>query len=672
LFLAATLLVPGAWATAAPRVLDGSSHHLGTPGKPEWDDFAETPAEGRTLEVRFTAEAPSGEAALLIRQRGVKLAWRVRLNGREIGALAAMEEPLVQTLAVPPGALRAGENILAIASASGNDDIIIDEVALDTRPLAAVLAEARLYVRVGDADSGRPLPCRITVVDERGALAALTAPADQRLAVRPGVAYTADGSVRLGVRPGRYTISATRGFEYGLAQWEVDVQPGQTADIPLLIRREVATPGLVACDTHVHTLTHSGHGDAALEERVLTLAGEGIELPIATDHNHLTDLGPAAERARVAAAFTPVIGDEVTTQRGHFNAFAFAASDAVPGFQTAEWPALIRGIRAGSSDRVVILNHPRDLHGKFRPFGAENFNAVTGVSRSGEPFTFDALEVINSGAMQSDPMRVFHDWFALWNHGTLVTAVGSSDSHDVSRFIVGQGRTYVACADADPGQIDIVAACRSLRAGRALVSFGLLADLVVDERFHVGDLATGLGATLNVTVRVLGPSWTRADHVALYANGVLVRESAVEPSTSAGEKARITWQLDRPAQDLTLVAVASGPGVSGLYWPTPRPYQPTSPVWRPRVLAATNPVRIDGDGDGAFTSPRARAEAIAARHGTDPEALIRALAGCDEATATQAADICQAAGRDIRDARFVRHLNEAPDPIQRGFAALAK
>jgi hypothetical protein len=667
--LAAILFAPGS-SPAAPRVLDGSSHHLGTPGKPEWEEFAASPAEGRTLKVRFTAEPPRGEATLTIRQRGVKLAWRVRLNDRDLGALTVMEEPLVLTLAVPPGALREGVNALTIACGAGNDDIMVDELALDPRPLAEVLAEASLDVRVRDADSGLPLPCRITVVDERGALAALSAPADLRRAIRPGVAYTADGLARLGVRAGRYTVHATRGFEYGLAEDEVSVEPGQAANISLAIRREVATPGLIACDTHVHTLTHSGHGDATIEERVVTLAGEGIELPIATDHNHLTDLGPTAARAGVAAAFTPVIGDEVTTQRGHFNAFAFAAGGAAPGFQTADWPELIRGIRAGSSDRVVILNHPRDLHGKFRPFDPENFNAVSGAPKSAGEFTFDALEVINSGAMQSDPLRLFDDWFALWNHGIQVTAVGSSDSHDVSRSIIGQGRTYVACPDADPGRIDISAACRSFRAGRVLVSFGLLADLVVDERFHVGDLATRRDGTLRVTVNVLGPSWTRADHVGLYANGILVRESAIVPSAAAGEKARITWQLDRPPHDLTLVAFASGPGIASLYWPTPRPYQPASPVWRPRVLAATNPVRIDGDGDGLYTSPRAQAEAIVSRHGTDPESLVPALAACDEATATQAADLCQAAGRDIRDARFVRCLKEASESVRRGFAAL--
>ena len=333
--------------------------------------------------MRFTAEANHGEATLSIRQRGVKLAWRVRLNGKELGGLAMMEEPLVLTLPVPPNALRDGENVVAVVSPSGDDDIVVDELTLDPRPLAEALSEASVVVEVRDTDSGARLPCRITVVDDRGALAPLYAPPDLHLALRPGVAYTTLGQARLGLRPGRYTIYATRGFEYGLGQREVNLVAGGAESVALAIGREVATPGWVACDTHVHTFTHSGHDDASIEERVVTLAGEGIELPIATDHNHLTDLRPAADRAGLTGLFTPVIGDEVTTRRGHFNAFAFAAADRVPGFQTDDWADLIEGIRAGSSQRVVILNHPRDLHGKFRPFDAANFNDVTGFARRG-------------------------------------------------------------------------------------------------------------------------------------------------------------------------------------------------------------------------------------------------------------------------------------------------
>jgi hypothetical protein len=88
-------------------------------------------------------------------------------------------------------------------------------------------------------------------------------------------------------------------------------------------------------------------------------------------------------------------------------------------------------------------------------------------------------------------------------------------------------------------------------------------------------------------------------------------------------------------------------------------------------MGATNPIRIDGDGDGAYTSPHEQAAAIITRAGTNPETLIPALAGGDEALAAQAAELCQASGRDVRDDGFVQRLAQAPEPVRRGFAAFA-
>jgi len=172
---------------------------------------------------------------------------------------------------------------------------------------------SRLEVRVSDADPGRTLPCRLTIVDSRGELAPLVVDPVMRLAVRPGVVYTPNGAADIGLSSGDYTVYATRGFEYGMDRREVTLGAGQVSRIDLSIRREVRTLGLVAADTHVHTLTFSGHGDATIDERAVTLAGEGIELPVITDHDHFTDLAPAAERMGVRSEFTPVVGDEVTT-----------------------------------------------------------------------------------------------------------------------------------------------------------------------------------------------------------------------------------------------------------------------------------------------------------------------------------------------------------------------
>ena len=99
-----------------------------------------------------------------------------------------------------------------------------------------------------------------------------------------------------------------------------------------------------------------------------------------------------------------------------------------------------------------------------------------------------------------------------------------------------------------------------------------------------------------------GPGWTRAEHVALYVNGAPVREEAIPDGTNAGLKWEATWRLAAPAHDVHLVAVATGPGVTAPYWPTAKPYQPTSTTFTPYVLGMSGAVFVDADGSGTFES----------------------------------------------------------------------
>src|SRR5207253_629754 len=99
-----------------------------------------------------------------------------------------------------------------------------------------------------------------------------------------------------------------------------------------------------------------------IAERMITLAGEGIELPIATDHNMHIDYEPHARRLGVREFFTPVIGNEVTTSVGHFNVFPVAAEARIPDFKQKEWSAIFDEIFSTPQARIAILNHARDLH----------------------------------------------------------------------------------------------------------------------------------------------------------------------------------------------------------------------------------------------------------------------------------------------------------------------
>ena len=647
-------------------------YHLGTEGFPEWQEFAGKKPHGRSLLIQFPAQRNSTEQTLLLRQRDVKQGWQVQLNGRRLGSLVAQETALIHALAVPAGGLQDGTNSLAIVPPTAVDDILVGDFRLFSTGRSETLAQATLELRATTTDAPGTLPCRFTIVDATGALAALQPGTTNQteFTVRPGVIYTRDGTARVGLLPGQYTVFASRGFEYSVATQTVTVASAETKTVALSIRRTVPTHGWVAADTHIHTLTRSKHGDATEEERMLTIAGEGIELAVATDHNHHADYTEAAQRTRTSDHFTAVIGNEVTTKAGHFNAFPILASSPVADFSITNWSDLLKGIRATPGVQVVTLNHPRDLHSGFIPLGPTNFNPVSGAALRGQDFSFDGLEVITSGAMQSDIMLLFQDWFALLNHGHRPTALGSSDTHDVSRFILGQGRTYVKCPDTNVAALNVAEACRSLREGRALVSFGLLTDLLVNERFGAGDLAVRGRRGITAVVTVLGPAWVQADRVELFANGRKVAEQRIAP-THKTIKARVTFRLPPQPHDVHLVAIASGPGVTAPFWETPRPYQPSSKTFTPRVLGATNPVWVDVDGDGTFTPARRYADRLVKKHGMTAAKLFPALAGFDQAVAAQAASLCHAAGKDLRALEYAHALRLAAPAVQRGWMSYA-
>jgi hypothetical protein len=669
-FLSAAWLIPS--SLAGEQALTSKLHHLRSGAAREWADFPEQ-AEAASLVLTFQARVNATEQTLRLRHRDVKQTWIVRLNDREIGRLPLDENDMVTFWTLPAGAMRNGENVLLIASdGKTSDDVLIGDVRIDDRPRDEVLNEGRVLVSVEEADAG-PIPCRLTVVDAQGSLMTVGADSRRGLAVRPGVIYTADGRASFGLPAGKYTLYAGRGFEYGVASARVDVQPGESTVRQMTLRREVPTPGYVACDTHCHTLTFSGHGDATLAERMVTLAGEGIELPIATDHNRHVDYESAARHAGVRQYFTPVIGNECTTPRmGHFNIFPVAADSRVVDHEARDWTELFAAFRKCRDVQVVILNHPRDVHGGFRPFSPEHQLGAVGENLDGWKLEANALELINSGAMQSDLMQVYRDWFGLLNHGQSLTPIGSSDSHDVSRYIVGQGRTYVRC-DGAASLLPIDEACRNIVAGRVLVSLGLMCEITVAGRHGPGDVVPA-SDDLDVAIRVLGPSWTRAAHVALYANGIKIREAEIDesqnPKQETGVKWQETWRIPKLKHDVHLVAVATGPGVKDLFWPIGRPYQPATPVWHSYVAGSTGAVWIDADGSGGFNPAVDYAARLVRNQDGDFARLAERLADYDAAVAAQVAHLLHVQKvRTPAELQQAATAAQADSPLRDGFQA---
>jgi predicted metal-dependent phosphoesterase TrpH len=641
--------------------------HLGDTKHPEWKDLTtEEPVHRMRLEIEFEAKENQKNLVLEVQAGGVAMDWKVKLNEKDLGNLKKTDPLTAQYFQVEPFTLITGKNKLFVTTERPGDDIYVGKAALHDRPLREIMGLSRVKVEVRDKDTGQSLPSRLTIVrpeekKEKEAtkvieeLVDVFLKSDSDVAVRKGIIYTKNGSAAFELAPGRYTIYATRGFEYGLAAARIELGRLEDRRIELELRREVDTTGYLAADSHIHTRTYSGHGDINLEERVIAIAGEGIEVAIATDHNHNTSYAPAMEKVAVEDRFQSVVGNEVTTPLGHFNAFPFDKEAKPPEHEYSDWVKLIQAMRASSGVRVIILNHPRRPNTKKSPFEELRYNPLSGEAHDGpQSLGIDAVEVLNAKTLADDRLLTFKDWFGLLNRGHRVAAVAASDSHAVDE-IVGQARTYVVSSTDDPRKVNIPEICDNYLAGRLLTSLGLLTEAEIDGKYRVGDLATGLKETLTVAIKVQGPSWTRADQVALYLNGIEVKKEKLEPS---GEtvKYRATWQIPTPPHDAHLVVIASGPPITAPYWPL-------TGGDKKYVTGATNPIWIDGDGDGKFSSAFEYASRIVARHGF--EASDAELSKYDAAVAAQFASLARARVETEAQEAYDRILAEADQKLAR-------
>lgn len=619
--LACAVLAPG-----EVRVLEARKLHLGNDVSDRFADVSKEP-QGERLEIEFDATRNSDEHVLLIHQRDVSDEWFVELNGKTIGRLAREAKAHELRIPIPRDTLTNGKNRLVIRPKKVSDDILVGDVRLDPRPLRDVLRLEVITVRVRERD-GSSLPCRVDLVRKDGVRPQLfDVPND--LAVRAGVAYTARGEVRVAIEPGEYEVYATRGMEWGMAKGSLSTDGVGESDLTLELAREIDTAGFVAADTHIHTLTYSGHGDSSVEERMVTLAAQGVELAIATDHNHHTDYRPVQREMHLESHFTPVTGNEVTTDAGHFTAFPFDPRTKPPDHKVTDFVKLVADIR-GKGAKVVFLNHPRWPKIETGVFANVALDRLSGEMNGKQTFTFDGIEIVNTNTPLDDSRYVLVDWFALLNAGHRLWGVASSDTHTVGEP-VGMGRTYVPSATDDPARIDVDACCRAYREGRFSIAFGIFARATVN--------GTGSGATVTVGARgwklaanVRHPSWVTVKTVTVFVNGVPVESRGVDGYVGPlGHD--VEFDLPALRHDGHVVVVAEGDDVDGAWWPSGEKY----------TLGITNPIFLDVDGDGRAASAFEVGKAAYSKTGE----WKRAIVDLDDAAAIQVLAIAWKNGNEV-------------------------
>lgn len=546
---------------------DTTTHYLRNGETREWGSFPAVVKDSQ-LTVRFDMKDAPGAGTLSLTQYDVNQIWKVTLNNKHLGNLELDEKKMVKYFEFENALLKSTDNVLTIVpepvSANRSDDIVISNISIATGNKVGI--ETPVVIEVVEFEKTL-VPSRITIVNRHGALEPVTVAPGDTLAARTGVIYSSTGIFSFSIPQGEYKVYASRGFEYGVDSMTLNATTQTPVHKRLTVKHEVSLPNWKGMDPHVHTREFSGHGDASMNERMITIAGEGLAYAVITEHNKAIDITDRVKALRLDKWFAAITGDELTTPVGHFNIFP-ATPGAVPAHDVKSWREVKQSLDRVPGKKVVILNHARDGHAGVRPSDSLHSRSVTVMPAN-------AMEVMNSGSQQSDPRQLYMDWLSLLGKGIKLTPVGSSDSHDVSRFIVGQSRTYVR-ADGDLTD--------NFLAGRANVSFGLLTEMQVDA---------GDDNKLNVLIKVYAPSWITPTNVVLYANGQKIHSTSIrDQDRQVGNYYSKELTLVRPPHDLLLVAVGEGPDPKVPWWPIARPYSWTSPDVTPIVLGISEVISI--------------------------------------------------------------------------------
>ncbi len=422
----------------------------------------------------------------------------------------------------------------------------------------------------------------------------------------------ASGQLSLPLPPGSYTLDVSRGVEYDA--FTVDplvIGDGDTIEVTATLNRVVDTSGWIAMDTHIHS-EMSLDSSIPLVDRLRSIAAEGIEIAMSTDHDFVTDYAPVIAHLGLSGwlAFNPGVETSVLPY-GHFNAWPL-----VPDYNRAaggafEWydlapDALFASMREVGEHLVIQLNHPRknDSGGFFNviDFDPDLGRATQDPAALGFPdadfndFNFDAVEVANDFHPEEFAPS-FEDWLSLVAHGHPAAATGSSDSHGASAF-VGNSRTYVYVGEGndDPAAIDLAAVDIALKERKAVVSQGAFVTAAIDDPAtgqptplgELADLSGQSSATLRVKVQA--PPWMPLARIRVFAGRTAVKTLVLDPADTT------TVRFDQP---LTIPLA----GTDSFFVVLVEPAGPGTPVLGTPDGSFTNPLLFDVDGDGSWTPP---------------------------------------------------------------------
>ena len=444
------------------------------------------------------------------------------------------------------------------------------------------------------------------------------------------------GPVEVGLRPGKYSVYATHGFEYSVAEARVDLgEPGSEKNVKLGLERVIDTPGMMNGDFHVHSAP-SFDSAVSYERRVKSFVADGVDLLIATDHDALMRFAPVIEKMNLTHRLMSIVGVEATSTQmalptpytiGHTNAWPLRYDPTLPrrgmvqdeGIRPRDLFDRLREIADG--EPVIQVNHGRggEVDGGasyFRALGVEfgkpleydptlplteapNAQLLVANANGTRDIDFDVIEVLN-GNWFSGYLLLRDDWFSLLNQGYAKTGAANSDTH-IMASLAGYPRNYILLKDPKARRADKETLGERIRGMKIFGTTGPIIMVDINGEATMGDTVTAKDGKVDLNIKVSAAPWAPLDVIHIYANGELLKD------IEAGPQSEIV-RLDRSVsltleKDTWLIVEATTHADPETGEPT-RPgglYNIIAPGFAP--LAFTNPIFVDVDGNGRFDPP---------------------------------------------------------------------
>lgn len=394
-------------------------------------------------------------------------------------------------------------------------------------------------IHVTATEDGHGVPVRVQIVPA-GGQSVPTLPRTYGEAPIAGgrlhVEFPTTGDVMLPVPPGDWTVIVSRGYEYELVEKTVTVAANQTVAVTAALAHVIDTTGVQCGDFHVHTSRSNDSDDDGLD-KVRQAIGDGLELPIRSDHEWVGDFSAEITKLGVSAYAAGFPSIELTSMElwGHMGVFPLTPDPTKPNAGAPKWqtfptadapdttfatlapPAVFDAVRARPEAPVVIINHPR---GPTNYFGYVGYDPATGLASSTADWDtkFTLVEVFNDSGWASNRNGNVNDWFGLLRAGRKIMAVGSSDSHGLSSSPVGYPRTCLRLGTDDPRALTASAVRDTLAAGHGFISGGIYVTATLGAA-QPGDVTTGAGSPMMLDVEVRAASWVDVTTLEVVVDG---------------------------------------------------------------------------------------------------------------------------------------------------------